>query len=120
VTAGFVAAIERPVIGRLAAETQRRQWGLVQRLNVSPWVKTALTVVLMDYTLYWWHILLHRVALLWRCHRAHHADLDLDASTAARFHFTEFHRRHSRWLRSPFTIPTRVCLSHSRRCCGAW
>jgi sterol desaturase/sphingolipid hydroxylase (fatty acid hydroxylase superfamily) len=44
----------------------------------------------MDYTLYWWHILLHRVALLWRCHRAHHADLDLDASTAARFQFTEF------------------------------
>jgi sterol desaturase/sphingolipid hydroxylase (fatty acid hydroxylase superfamily) len=53
-------------------------------------VKSALTVALMDYTLYWWHILLHRVPLLWRCHRAHHVDLDLDVSTAARFHFAEF------------------------------
>jgi sterol desaturase/sphingolipid hydroxylase (fatty acid hydroxylase superfamily) len=44
----------------------------------------------MDYTLYAWHILLHRVPLLWRCHAAHHADLDLDASTALRFHFAEF------------------------------
>jgi sterol desaturase/sphingolipid hydroxylase (fatty acid hydroxylase superfamily) len=43
----------------------------------------------MDYGLYGWHILLHRVPLLWRAHAVHHADLELDASTALRFHFTE-------------------------------
>jgi sterol desaturase/sphingolipid hydroxylase (fatty acid hydroxylase superfamily) len=43
----------------------------------------------MDYTLYVWHILTHRVPFLWRFHAVHHVDLDLDASTALRFHFGE-------------------------------
>lgn len=43
----------------------------------------------MDYTLTVWHILTHKVAFLRRFHRAHHADLDLDATTAIRFHFGE-------------------------------
>ena len=46
--------------------------------------------MLLDYTLYVWHVLLHRVPLLWRLHLAHHVDLDLDVSTALRFHFGEF------------------------------
>src|SRR5207249_6219037 len=43
----------------------------------------------MDYTLYGWHVLTHRVPFLWRFHVVHHVDLDLDASTALRFHFAE-------------------------------
>jgi sterol desaturase/sphingolipid hydroxylase (fatty acid hydroxylase superfamily) len=43
----------------------------------------------MDYTFYIWHVLMHRIPLLWRFHLVHHVDLDLDASTALRFHFTE-------------------------------
>jgi sterol desaturase/sphingolipid hydroxylase (fatty acid hydroxylase superfamily) len=41
------------------------------------------------YTLSLWHILTHRLRLLWRCHRVHHADLDLTATTALRFHALE-------------------------------
>jgi sterol desaturase/sphingolipid hydroxylase (fatty acid hydroxylase superfamily) len=48
-----------------------------------------LAVVLLDYTLYIWHVLTHRLALLWRFHLVHHVDLDMDASTALRFHFGE-------------------------------
>jgi hypothetical protein len=44
---------------------------------------------MMDYTLYLWHVLTHRVPFLWRFHAVHHIDLDLDASTALRFHFGE-------------------------------
>ena len=44
---------------------------------------------LMDYTFYVWHVLTHKVPLLWRMHLVHHVDLDLDTSTALRFHFTE-------------------------------
>lgn len=44
----------------------------------------------MDYTLYWWHVLLHRVPALWRLHVPHHIDRDLDATTGVRFHFLEF------------------------------
>jgi sterol desaturase/sphingolipid hydroxylase (fatty acid hydroxylase superfamily) len=43
----------------------------------------------MDYTLYIWHVLMHRVPFLWRFHLPHHVDLDLDASTAVRFHAGE-------------------------------
>jgi sterol desaturase/sphingolipid hydroxylase (fatty acid hydroxylase superfamily) len=49
----------------------------------------ALAVLLMDYTLYLWHVLTHRLPLLWRFHVVHHVDLDLDASTALRFHAGE-------------------------------
>jgi hypothetical protein len=43
----------------------------------------------MDYTLYLWHVLMHRDPWLWRFHLPHHVDLDMDASTALRFHFSE-------------------------------
>lgn len=43
----------------------------------------------MDYTLYLWHRLMHRSDLIWRFHLPHHVDLDLDASTAVRFRFSE-------------------------------
>jgi sterol desaturase/sphingolipid hydroxylase (fatty acid hydroxylase superfamily) len=68
----------------------RRRWGIAPRAPVPAPFRTALALVLMDYTLYWWHVLLHRVPVLWRMHAPHHADLDLDASTGVRFHFTEF------------------------------
>ena len=47
------------------------------------------SILLLDYTLYIWHVLTHRVPFLWRFHLPHHVDLDLDASTALRFHFGE-------------------------------
>src|SRR5207245_2098600 len=48
-----------------------------------------LALALMDYTLYLWHVLTHRVPWLWRFHLVHHVDRDLDASTALRFHCAE-------------------------------
>lgn len=84
-----VSLLERPLVQPLARAVQRRRWGLVQRLPLPASVRDALAVVLMDYTLYLWHVLTHRSALLWRFHRVHHADLDLTASTALRFHFGE-------------------------------
>src|SRR4030095_11653454 len=58
-------------------------------LGVPRWFEIPASLILMDYTFYLWHILLHRVPLLWRFHVVHHADLDMDASTALRFHFGE-------------------------------
>ena len=52
-------------------------------------LEVAAAVLLLDYTLYWWHVATHRVPWLWRFHAVHHVDLDLDASTAIRFHFGE-------------------------------
>ena len=81
--------IERPVASALAQFVEREQWGLVQSLRLPAWLKVVLSVLLLDYTLYLWHVLTHKVPVLWRFHRVHHADLDLDASTALRFHCLE-------------------------------
>lgn len=54
------------------------------------WAPYALTfaagVVLLDLTVYVFHLLFHSVPVLWRIHRVHHADLDIDVSTGVRFH----------------------------------
>ncbi|HWS99770.1 MAG TPA: sterol desaturase family protein [Pyrinomonadaceae bacterium] len=80
---------ERPLTDKLTALVERRRLGLLKLVRLPAWLEVSLAVVLMDYTLYLWHVLTHRVPFLWRFHVAHHADLDLDASTALRFHFGE-------------------------------
>jgi sterol desaturase/sphingolipid hydroxylase (fatty acid hydroxylase superfamily) len=80
---------EKPVADALTSLVERRRWGLLKLFKLPAWLEVALAVVLLDYTLYLWHVLTHRVPFLWRFHVAHHVDLDLDASTALRFHFAE-------------------------------
>ena len=80
---------EAPVVAPLAKLVERRKLGLLKLVRLPAWLETTLAVVLLDYTLYVWHVLTHRVPLLWRFHVMHHADLELDASTALRFHFGE-------------------------------
>ena len=80
---------ERPLSDPLAEMVGRRRWGLLKQLRLPRAVELGLAVVLMDYTLYVWHVALHRVPLLWRMHRSHHSDLEVSASTAFRLHFTE-------------------------------
>lgn len=80
---------ERPVIEPLTRIVTRRRWGLLKLIRLPVRLEVALAVLLLDYTLYLWHVLTHRVPFLWRFHLVHHVDLDLDASTALRFHFAE-------------------------------
>jgi sterol desaturase/sphingolipid hydroxylase (fatty acid hydroxylase superfamily) len=82
-------SLELPVAFRLAGRAQERQSGLVQRIGVPQFLRPIVAVVLLDYTLYLWHVLTHRVPLLWRFHQVHHIDREMDASTALRFHFGE-------------------------------
>lgn len=89
--AGAVAlrVTEKPVADALTALVGRRRLGLLKLFKLPAWVEVALAVVLLDYTLYLWHVMTHRVPFLWRFHVVHHIDLDLDATTALRFHFAE-------------------------------
>lgn len=89
-TALVVRLCERPLVVPLAQWVDRRQTGLLPALKLQPTTEKVLGVALMDYGLYWWHILLHKVPFLWRSHLAHHTDLVLDTSTALRFHWLEF------------------------------
>jgi sterol desaturase/sphingolipid hydroxylase (fatty acid hydroxylase superfamily) len=79
-----------PVVSAAADFAQKRRVGLLHRLPLPNALRFAAELLLLDYTLYWWHRLMHRNALLWRCHMVHHTDLDLDVSTAGRFHFAEY------------------------------
>jgi sterol desaturase/sphingolipid hydroxylase (fatty acid hydroxylase superfamily) len=51
-----------------------------------PRVGVVAGVLLLDYTLWWWHWMNHRLPMLWFFHRVHHLDPDLDVSTGVRFH----------------------------------
>src|SRR5262249_46521496 len=86
VSAAAVQIVDRPLTRRAAALAERPGWGVVPRLGLPRWVQGALAFLLLDYTLWVWHVLLHRWTPLWRFHAVHHADLDLDASTGVRFH----------------------------------
>jgi sterol desaturase/sphingolipid hydroxylase (fatty acid hydroxylase superfamily) len=88
-SAATLQVLERPVVEPLSRIVEERRWGLLKQVPLPPWAETALSVALMDYTLYLWHVLTHKVPFLWRFHVVHHCDLDMDASTALRFHFSE-------------------------------
>lgn len=68
----------------LAAEANG--WGLFNSLSVPAGIAVVLSVVIMDFAIYLQHVLVHAVPALWRLHRMHHADLDYDVTTGARFH----------------------------------
>lgn len=80
---------ERPLTRRLTQFVERHRFGLLPRCGLPPAAETVAALLLLDYTLYLWHGLAHRVPFLWRFHQAHHSDLDMDASTALRFHAGE-------------------------------
>lgn len=88
-SAATIRLLEKPLVDRLAGVVHRRRWGLLPRLHLGPALEVVASVAVLDYTLFVWHVLTHRVPFLWRFHRVHHADLDLTASTALRFHFGE-------------------------------
>jgi sterol desaturase/sphingolipid hydroxylase (fatty acid hydroxylase superfamily) len=88
-SAAAVHLAEKPIVMPLARLVEHRRWGLLKQVRLPAWLEVPLALALLDYTLYLWHILVHKVPLLWRFHQVHHVDLDLDASTALRFHFGE-------------------------------
>ncbi len=79
-----VAAVEEPLARRVARRNLARGHGFAQRLPRP--LRLLGGIVAMDYGFYWWHVATHRVPFLWRFHRVHHVDPDMDVSTAVRFH----------------------------------
>jgi sterol desaturase/sphingolipid hydroxylase (fatty acid hydroxylase superfamily) len=63
--------------------------GLLNMMDIPYWSALLLTVVFMDLVMYVWHLLNHVVPILWRFHRVHHSDINMDVSTASRFHIGE-------------------------------
>jgi len=61
-------------------------WGVMNHLHLPPWLAVVLAVIALDFVIWLQHVMLHAIAPLWRIHRVHHADLDYDLTTGARFH----------------------------------
>lgn len=73
----------------MAYSVGEMNWGLFNLLSLPAWFEVAAAVLLLDLAIYLQHLLMHRVPLLWRLHRVHHADLDIDLTTGSRFHTIE-------------------------------
>jgi sterol desaturase/sphingolipid hydroxylase (fatty acid hydroxylase superfamily) len=70
----------------VALLAEARGWGLFAALDLPEWMAIVLGIVLLDLAIYLQHVLFHAVPALWRLHRMHHADLELDVTTGSRFH----------------------------------
>jgi len=65
---------------------EEQGWGISRWLGLVGWVEIIVSVVVLDAFDYFWHRANHRIPLLWRFHKAHHADVEMDVTTALRFH----------------------------------
>ena len=82
-----IARVAMPVVPMaLAALTAEKGWGLFNIVEVPEWIALVASVILLDFFIYFQHVMVHAVPLFWRLHRMHHADLDYDVTTGARFH----------------------------------
>ncbi len=72
-----------------AAWAADRGYGLFNSVGLWGPVEILLAVVLLDLVIYGQHVAFHKIPVLWRVHRMHHTDLDVDASTGLRFHPVE-------------------------------
>jgi sterol desaturase/sphingolipid hydroxylase (fatty acid hydroxylase superfamily) len=83
----FILRALIPLTGiALALVMKEKNWGLFNLVPLPVWLSAASSLLLLDLVHYLTHILLHRIPLLWRCHRMHHTDCDFDFSTGVRFH----------------------------------
>ena len=80
-----------PIIAvSVAAWAALSGWGLFNLLNGPIWLEFLIAFILLDLSIWYQHVLFHKIPILWRLHSVHHADRDLDASSGIRFHPLEF------------------------------
>ena len=70
----------------VALWAQARGWGLFNLIGAPSWLAGVVSILALDLVIWAQHVAFHRVPVLWRLHRMHHADLDYDLTTALRFH----------------------------------
>jgi len=70
----------------MAAFAAAEGWGLLNAVDMPFWLSVGISLVVLDFVIWLQHVMFHAVPALWRLHRVHHADLDYDLTTGARFH----------------------------------
>jgi sterol desaturase/sphingolipid hydroxylase (fatty acid hydroxylase superfamily) len=72
-----------------AIDAQTQGWGVFNALSWPTWVEVVLVILILDFAIWTQHLITHKVPFLWRLHQVHHADVDIDVTTAIRFHPAE-------------------------------
>lgn len=72
-----------------AIDAQEQGWGLMNQVGLPYWITVIVTVLIFDLAIWLQHLITHKIPILWRFHRVHHADRDIDVTTAIRFHPVE-------------------------------
>ena len=80
-TSGIVALI---------VAAQEKRLGLLNAWDLPGWFKIVAGILILDFFIYLWHLQTHVLPFLWRFHRVHHSDMNMDVTTANRFHLGEF------------------------------
>ena len=84
-----LAALQTPLLDAATRWAGEHRFGLLHLVTLPRAAQVVVALLLFDYTLWFWHWANHRIPFLWRFHVVHHVDLDLDGSTALRFHVGE-------------------------------
>ncbi|MBC7538611.1 MAG: sterol desaturase family protein [Bacteriovorax sp.] len=85
----FTRLMTLPLVLYLASTAELKGWGILNYFKFNNTVPNIFGIIVMDYALYWWHLANHKIGFFWRFHQVHHADRDMDTTTALRFHFGE-------------------------------
>ncbi|MEM6549880.1 MAG: sterol desaturase family protein [Pseudomonadota bacterium] len=72
-----------------AMDAATQGWGLFHSLAWPIWAEVLIAFVIFDFAIWLQHVLSHKIPVLWRLHRVHHSDRDIDVTTAIRFHPVE-------------------------------
>ena len=89
-TAFVLLSVLKPLAAAGAALfAEHQQIGLFNWLSVPPLIAIVLSLVALDFAIYWQHVAFHRIRWLWPYHRVHHTDPELDVTSAVRFHPVE-------------------------------
>ncbi len=83
----FIAGLAVPLTAIAAAfYAQQNGLGLLNHVDWPSWLKVLIVLAVLDLAIWAQHLASHKIPILWRIHRVHHADRDIDVTTAIRFH----------------------------------
>ena len=88
--AAFNMLLMRLLVGGIAYQSAvnaaNQSWGLLHQFSLPSGWQIIITLLVLDLAIYFQHVISHKWKLLWNLHKIHHTDLEIDASTAIRFH----------------------------------
>lgn len=85
-TMWFLALLLPALAVGAAWDASSQGWGLFNQINLPVAIETFLAILFFDFAIWAQHLITHKIPFLWRLHRVHHSDVDIDVTTAIRFH----------------------------------